>query len=70
MEKKYIFIKPYTTEQGTIPEGSDIIFFRGRVFINGGMCHPAYESILRNIVEDDALHKEYLKDFKIEKNEF
>lgn len=70
MNKKYIFIKPYVTSQGTIPQGSEISFFRGFVYINGGICMGTYANILRNIVEDENLHKEYLKDQIIEKNEF
>lgn len=70
MDKKYVFIKPYVTSQGTIPQGSDIVLFRGLVYINGGICMGAYASTLRNIVEDETLHKEYLKDVIIHKNEF
>lgn len=70
MEKKYVFIKSYTTQYGTIPENTDAFIFRGQVYINGGLCSPAYASIIRNLISDDDLHKEYLKDVSIQKNEF
>jgi len=70
MEKKYIFKKPYVTEWGTLPVGSDIVLFRGFVYFNGGMVTPAYADILRNIVTDPKLKAEYLDEQVIEKNEF
>lgn len=60
-QKKYTFIKPYTvTELGTLPEGSDIILFRGLVYFNGGLCSNYYARVLTNLINDDKLRKEYL----------
>ena len=60
-QKKYTFIKPYTvTELGTLPEGSDIILFRGLVYFNGGLCSNYYAQVLTNLINDDKLRKEYL----------
>ena len=70
MEKKYIFIKPYVTSQGTIPQNTEMTIFRNILYVNGGPCMGAYASMLKNIIEDEDLHKEYLKDQIIHKNEF
>lgn len=70
MEKKYVFIKPFTNENGTIPQGSEIVLFRGFVYINGGICMGVYANILRELIENEKLRTEYLREFKIEKNEF
>lgn len=70
MDKKYIFIKPYVTSEGTIPQNSEITIFRNAVYFNGGMTMPSYARLLKKIVDDEQLHKEYLRDVKIEKNEF
>ena len=70
MEKKYILKKPYTTVWGTLPVGSEITLFRGFVYFNGGMVDPSYADMLRELINDDKLCKEYLEVHKIEKNEF
>jgi hypothetical protein len=62
---KYIFKKAYVTAEGKIPEGSDIILFRDVIYLNGGMIHPAYQALLRNIIETPSLRHEYLKEAPI-----
>lgn len=65
MNKKYIFIKPFKTNEGVIPEGSEIIIFRGNVYMNGGLLHPAYNNIIMNIINNPKLRKEYLIEMDI-----
>lgn len=67
-QKKYVFKKPYTVDEGTIHEGSDIIIFRGVVYLNGGMIHPAYQEIIRKIVDTPTLKEKYLKEVPIINN--
>lgn len=67
-QKKYVFVKPYHTKEGTIPEGSEIIIFRDTVYFNGGMVHPAYQMVLKNIVEDQNIKGQYLKEVSIINN--
>ena len=64
-QKKYVFKKAYIVDEGTIPEGSDIILFRDIVYLNGGMIHPAYQEMLRKIVDTPSLRHEYLKEVPI-----
>ena len=68
-EKKYVFKKPYTVPGiGTLPEGSDIVLFRGVVYFNGGMCDTYHGAMLMNIIKDDKLRKEYLQEVGIIRN--
>lgn len=65
MNKKYIFIKPFKTNEGVLPEGSEIIIFRGNVYMNGGLLHPAYNNMIMNIINNPKLRKEYLREVEI-----
>ena len=67
-QTKYVFKKPFQMEEGTIPQGSEIIIFRDIVYLNGGMIHPAYQRLLRDIVENHTLRLEYLKEVSIINN--
>ena len=62
---KYVFIKEFKTQDGNIPQGTEIILFRGFVYMNGGMVHPAYNNILINIINNQKLHDEYLREVNI-----
>ena len=64
-QKKYVFIKAYQTLEGTIPEGSELIYFRERYFLNGGMLHPAYHSKMEAIVTNPTLKNQYLREVGI-----
>ena len=62
---KYVFKKAYVTNEGTIPEGTEIILLRGNVFINGGMADGYSRHLLLGIVNDKAKCGEYLMRMKI-----
>lgn len=66
MQKKYILIKPFECQYGTLPEGSEIIWFRGQFYVNGGPVPPSFNGIFANVIKD----KTYVKEMKILKNEF
>lgn len=66
MEKKYVLIKPYECQYGTLPEGSEIIWFRGQFYVNGGPVPPSFNDILLKVIKD----KNYVREMKITKNEF
>lgn len=57
---KYVFRKPYTIEGGTIPEGTDIILFRGLVYIGGGLADDYSRGLIMNIVNNKKKRDEYL----------
>lgn len=67
-QKKYIFKIPFVVDEGTIPEGSEIIVFRDIIYLNGGMIHPAYQEMLRKIVDTPSLNEKYLKEMQIIQN--
>lgn len=67
-QKRYIFIKEYTTQYGTIPEGSQIDYVRGTYYINGGMCTPSSNEMFGRIINDSNLKKEYLREVAIPYN--
>jgi hypothetical protein len=67
-QRKFIFIKEYSGENGKIPQGTELIFFRGFLYMNGGMVHPAYQKILLNIIQNEDLKEEYLKEVRIINN--
>lgn len=66
MNEKYILIKPYECQYGTIPQGSEIILFRGQVWVNGGPIPNTYNDIFLDLIEND----EYVRKVKIHKNQF
>ena len=66
MNEKYVLIKPYECNYGTLPEGSDIIYFRGQFYLNGGPISSSWNSLFKQIIEND----EYVKKVEIQKNEF
>jgi hypothetical protein len=67
-QKKYAFKIPFVVDEGTIPEGSEIIVFRDIIYLNGGMIHPAYQEMLRKIVDTPSLNEKYLKELRIIQN--
>ncbi len=65
MNEKYVFIKSFTNDEGTIPEGSELYLFRGFVYFNGGLVSPAYQGFLMEFINDEKLSKEYLRKVKV-----
>jgi hypothetical protein len=62
---KYVFKKAYTTDSGTIPEGTEIILFRGWTYINGGMADNYSNGLIMSIVNNSKKRDEYLVRMKI-----
>ena len=67
-QKKYVFKKAYQTKSGTIPEGTEIILFRGLVYINGGMADNYSSGLIMHIVSNEKKREEYLTRMKIINN--
>lgn len=57
---KYVFRKEYVGENGSIPEGTEIILFRGLVYINGGMADDYSRGFIMSIINDKRKCNEYL----------
>lgn len=66
MKEKYVLLKDYVTSEGTIPKNSDIILFRGFVYVNGGIIPQGYKDEFIELIKDPSMTKKVI----IEKNEF
>ncbi len=66
MNEKYVLIKPYECSYGTLPEGSEIIYFRGQVWVNGGPVPPSYNNMFIDLIKK----QEYVRKVEIQKNTF
>lgn len=66
MREKYVLLKPYTTNEGTVPQNSDIILFRGQVYVNGGIIPQGYKEEFIRLTQDPSMTKKVI----INKNEF
>ena len=67
-QRKYVFKIPYETNNGTIPEGTEIILFHGCVYVNGGLCTNYASKMLLIIINNEALRDKYLVRMKIINN--
>ena len=66
MDEKYVLVRPYECEYGTLPEGSEIIYFRGQMWVNGGPIPNSYNHMFMDLINDSS----YVKKIKIPKNMF
>lgn len=66
MDEKYVLIKPYECQYGKLPEGSEIIYFRGQMWVNGGPIPPSYNYMFQELIKDSN----YVRKVKIHKNQF
>ena len=66
MNEKYVLIKPFDAGEGVLPEGSEIIYFRGQFWVNGGPVPTSYNRMLSDLIKKD----EYVRKVKIPKNMF
>lgn len=66
MNEKYVLIRPYVCGYGTLPEGSEIIYFRGQFYLNGGPIPQVWNSLFKKIIEDTS----YVRKVRIPKNMF
>ena len=68
MEEKYIFVKSYSNDEGTIPQGTELYIFRGQIYMNGGLVAPSYQNFLMNFISNNTLRNEYLEKHRLFKN--
>ena len=66
MDEKYVLIKPFECQYGKLPEGSEIIAFRGQIYVNGGSIPNSYNKIFLDLINNN----EYVRKVKIPKNTF
>ena len=68
IHKRYVLKKDYSTNQGVIPANSEITFFHGCAYINGGLCPPGYQAMFEEMVDNNSFRNEYLKEIEIINN--
>lgn len=66
MDEKYVLIKEFTCQYGTLPEGSEIVAFRGQIWVNGGPIPPSYNDIFLKLIQNKSM----VRKVKMIKNEF
>lgn len=66
MDVKYVLIKEFECQYGKLPVGSEIVSFRGQVWVNGGPIPPSFNNIFLELIKDSN----YVRKVKINKNEF
>jgi len=66
MNEKYVLIKPFECRYGILPEGTEIIAFRGQIWVNGGPIPSGYNGIFLDLIQDSN----YVRKVKIQKNMF
>lgn len=64
-QKRFVFVKPFRNHCGEIVEGAELTLFRGFYYINGGMILPAYVKYIEEILNNENLKREYLKEIPI-----
>lgn len=55
MKEKFILVKPYVCSLGTLPVNTEIIWFNGQFWVNGGPAPLSYNDILSELINN----KEY-----------
>jgi hypothetical protein len=66
MDEKYVLLKPYNAGEGVLAEGTEIVYFRGQFWVNGGPVPTSYNRMLGDLIKNE----EYVKKMKIIKNTF
>lgn len=66
--RRFRLIQEYTCPDGTLPAGSEIDILGDRMFFNGGMVQPQYYDVLAELISDDKLNKQYLREVPIPYN--
>lgn len=54
MEEKYVLIKPYQCQYGTLPSGTEIYYFRGQFYVNGGPIPNSYNDMFSELINDSS----------------
>ena len=67
-QKKYVFTQAYKHAEGIIPEGSELIYFRGMYSLNGGLLPPAYQSLFEHLMTNTRFNENYLQEVRIINN--
>lgn len=65
MQKRFIFVKDYKCEYGTLKKDSTIEINKGFLYFNGGLIEPWWSDYLEKFVKDEMEHPNYLREIPI-----
>jgi hypothetical protein len=68
MYKRFRFVKPYKTVDGTIPVGGELTVMNATIFYNGGMLEPSFYDEFKTLIQNEMKKKNYLKEVPIPYN--
>lgn len=68
MYKRFRFIKPYKTFDGTIPVGGELTVMNATIYYNGGMLEPSFYNEFKKLIQKEMKKSFYLKEVPIPYN--
>lgn len=66
--KKFIFVRPFTCDMGTIPVNSELIILKQAIYFNGGIIQPQFYELFHALIDDEMVDPYYLKEVPIPYN--
>lgn len=61
-QRRFIFVKDFTCQLGTLRAGSELIFLDGRIYFNGGQIEPQYYNLFFDFLKGEIESPNYLKE--------
>ena len=68
MQKRFVFVKPFTCKYGTLKVGDQIDIVRGVIYFKGGLCEPWWADYLEDLVKSEMKEPNYLREVQIPYN--
>ena len=66
--KRFRFVKPYKTFDGTIPVGAELTVMNTTIYYNGGMLQPSFYNEFKELILREMKKPNYLKQVPIPYN--
>lgn len=68
MYKRFRFVKPYRSFDGTIGTGNELTVMNGTIYYNGGMLQPGFYDEFKELIQKEMKKPHYLKQVPIPYN--
>lgn len=68
MYKRFRFVKPYKTFDGTIQPGAELTVLNSIIYYNGGMISPAFYDEFKELILKEMKKQHYLREVPIPYN--
>lgn len=66
--KRFKFVKPYKTFDGTIPVGAELTVMKSTIYYNGGMLEPSFYDEFKELILKEMKKPHYLRQVPIPYN--